>query len=226
MEALDVSERENLFIDDYLIEQKVKIECTLHQPRKYVGNPIMRPIARWEGLSVNVFGTVLKDEGLYKMWYQGYGGTPYTGCYAVSSDGVFWRRTALGLIEYEGSKDNNIFLMDISPVNVMKDDRETDPERRYKAVFWEQHNPSMSIAFSPDGVNWEKYEGNPVSKNTSDVHMLAGWDDSCGKYVVYSKPRQASDGRRVRVIARSESDDFIHWSKPIHVLEPDEKDPP
>ncbi|NSW90736.1 MAG: hypothetical protein HPY74_08700 [Firmicutes bacterium] len=226
MGALDISGREVIFIDDYLIEQKVNIQRTLHQPIKYVGNPIMRPVARWEGHSVNLFGTVLKDEGIYKMWYQGYGGTPYTGCYATSRDGIFWERPNLGLIEYEGSKDNNIFLIDISPVNVMKDERETNPDRRYKALFWEQHNPSMSVAFSPDGINWSKYEGNPVIENTGDVHMLAGWDESCGKYVVYSKPRQASDGRRIRVVTRLESEDFIHWSEPVYVLEPDEKDPP
>ena len=29
-------------------------------------------------------------------------------CYAESDDGVFWLRPSLGLVEYQGSKDNSI----------------------------------------------------------------------------------------------------------------------
>jgi hypothetical protein len=214
-----------LFLDDFHVESTVNLKRTLHQPVKYVGNPVLRPVAPWEGHAVNLFGTVALEDGLFRMWYQAYGGAPYTACYATSRDGVFWDRPSLGIIEYGGSTDNNIFLMDVSPVNVMRDDRDPDPARRYKAVFWEQARPSMSVAFSPDGIRWTKHPENPVLTHTSDVHMLMGWDEACGKYAVYSKPRTASDGRKIRTVARSESGDFLQWTDPRPVLEPDDRDP-
>ena len=210
-----------------MVDEVCNLQRTFHQPAKYVGNPIIRALAPWEGHSVALGGTVMydADEALYKMWYQAYGGTPYTACYATSKDGIFWDKPSLGVIEFSGSKDNNLFLLDIAPVNVMKDQREDDPNRLYKALFWEQHNPSVSVAFSPDGIHWTKYEGNPVLKATSDVHTLLGWDEAYSKYVTYMRPR-LRDGRRIRVIGRSVSDDFIHWTEPEVVLEPDGQDPP
>ena len=223
--VLQIASDRQLFVDDYMVEETRNLQRTFHQPVKYVGNPIIRPLAPWEGHAVNVYGTVMYDQGMYRMWYQAYGGTPFTACYATSKDGIFWDKPSLGLIEFAGSKDNNLFLMDVSPFNVIKDGRGGDPSQLYKALFYEHHNPSVSVAFSPDGVHWTKYEGNPVLKGTSDVHMLLGWDDKYNQYVTYMRPGSWGE-RHVRVIGRSVSDDFIHWSEPEVVMAPDKEDPP
>ena len=225
--VLELSPERQLFIDDYAVKESHNLRQVLNQPTKYAGNPLIRPHKPWEGPAVNLYGTVVHDpeQDTFRMWYQGYGGTPYTACYATSRDGIYWQKPNLELVEFGGSTENNMFLDDACILNVIQDDQEQDPERLYKALFWEQHNPSVSVAFSPDGVQWRKYEGNPVLQGTSDTHTLLGWDEACGKYVAYIRPG-VRDGTHIRVIGRSVSDDFVHWTEPQVVLQPDEHDPP
>jgi len=225
--VLKLSSERQLFVDDYVVEEVRNLRQVLNQPTKYAGNPLIRPLKPWERPGVNLYGTVMYDpeQGIYRMWYQGYGGTPYTGCYATSRNGIHWEKPNLGLVKFGGSMENNIFLDDAAILNVIQDRREKDPDRLYKALFWEQHNPSVSVAFSPDGVHWTKYAGNPVLRGTSDTHTLLGWDEACDKYVAYIRP-SVGNGTRIRVIGRSVSDDFNHWTEPEVVLQPDEDDPP
>ena len=58
-----------------VVDETVGVARNLNQPAKYVGNPIMIPLYPWEG-RVTLYGTVWNDptEGLFRMWYQGYGG--------------------------------------------------------------------------------------------------------------------------------------------------------
>ena len=156
----------------------------------------------------------------------------YSICYATSSDGVFWDRPNLGLVEYRGSKDNNIVLYDASVANVILDPRDPDPDRLYKSLFFESRDPSgtpnmgdgVSVAFSPDGTRWTKYEGNPVITRASDAHTLLGWDDLHNRYVSYCRP-SVHEGNMVRRIGRSVSEDFMDWTDPEDVLVPDDGDP-
>ena len=228
---------------------------TLNQPVKYAGNPVMIPLYPWEG-KIELYGTVWRDpDGGFRMWYQGEGGlgTPpiekdtsaspwkgfdasnllYTIGYATSHNGVHWVRPNLGLVEYKGSKDNNLILTDAAYANVIKDDRDADPGRLYKSLFFEARDPSgtpnmgdgVSVAFSPDGTRWTKYEGNPVITRSSDTHVLLGWDDLHGKYVAFARP-SVHEANTIRRIGRSTSEDFIHWTDPEDVLVPDSDDPP
>ena len=153
--------------------------------------------------------------------------------YATSEDGIFWERPNLGLVEYEGSKDNNIVLPHASCANVIKDARDPDPERLYKSLYWEELEPDgslnlgtgVAVAFSPDGLRWTKYAGNPVLTRSSDTHWLLGWDDLHGKYVAYPRP-PTNEGNKTRRIGRSVSDDFVTWTEVEEVLAPDAEDPP
>ena len=73
----------------------------------------------WEGNTCG-YVSVFQDGDLYRMYYRGslrvytegkieYPREPVT-CYAESADGVRWTKPSLGLVEFEGSKDNNIIL--------------------------------------------------------------------------------------------------------------------
>ena len=66
-------------------------------------------------------------------------------CYAESKDGVNWFKPNLGQLMFKGSKDNNAFdlpdPMNLS-VNVIRDDDDPDPSRRYKMVY---EVPSRSL---------------------------------------------------------------------------------
>ena len=157
----------------------------------------------------------------------------YVVGYATSQNGIHWERSNLGLVDYKGSSDNNIVISDASFANVIKDPRDPDPDRLYKSLFFEARVPSgtpnmgdgVSVAFSPDGVEWTKYEGNPVIERSSDSHMLLGWDDLHSKYVSYCRP-SVHEGNMVRRIGRTASDDFVNWAEIEDIMVPDDADPP
>src|SRR5205085_6501658 len=115
-------------------------------------------------------------------------------CIAISNDGYHWEKPNLGLIEYKGSKKNNILALwtDYDGYyNVIKDPHDPDPQRRYKAMGELDPPPAnqsggVSVAFSPDGVRWTRYPGNPVvhhGLNLADAPTMLGWDHKIKKYV-------------------------------------------
>ena len=155
-------------------------------------------------------------------------------CFATSEDGIHWKRPNMGLVEFGGTTDNNVLIPDAAFANVIEDTRDPDPDRLYKSLFFEARDwdprgtpntgEGVSVAFSPDGLRWTKYPGNPVITRASDSHMLLGWDDLAGSYVAYARPT-TQEGNTTRRIGRSTSDDFINWTDPQEVLVPDSQDP-
>ena len=157
---IDIGDRKQHFLDDLLVDEASRISRYMNRPNKHVGNPIIVADRPWEqGRSrgetgdVQLVGqTVLYDEeeNLFKMWYLPSafpdGRRPW--CYATSTDGFNWEKPDLGLIEFEGSKQNNIVEMlrgggaagEPNYYNVFKDPRDPDPQRRYKAQG-EMHGP-------------------------------------------------------------------------------------
>ncbi len=230
-----------LFIDDYWIAESHNITSTLHQPQKYAKNPLIRADVPWEQ-NPYCFGTVIYDEedSIFKFWYQSYNDedvplpdrTPVL--YATSADGIQWNRPNLEIFEFQGSSENNIILQnyghhDLYSPSVIKDYLETDPDKRYKMVWWDfplgkegYQDDGMCVAFSPDGIHWSKYPKNPVihanktEKSISDV-MSVMQDKNTGKYVAYTKG-WADPWPSHRQIVRTESSDFIHWSEPKVVI--------
>ena len=91
-----------------------------------------------------------------------------------------------------------------------------DPNH-FKSIFYEVLQPNTSVAFSPDGIHWTKYAGNPVRKDPTDLHNLLGWDDRYGKYVAYIRP-DLSRTDNIRTVGRSVSEDFINWTESEIVL--------
>lgn len=228
-----VAGQRQLFVDDSLVEETHALTRVLHQPTKYAGNPIIRRSLPWER-NVSLYGAVLYDpvEARYRMWYQGFGSGRNVGCYATSLDGIYWEKPSLGLVELDGSVDNNVVLANTCLPNVIHEPQDADPARRYKALFWDnsiERGPGVahvSVAFSPDGIHWTKYAHNPVLNNTGDTHTLLGWDEAVGQYVAYPRAVRRVPGGVIRVVGRSVSDDFIHWTDPEVVMAPNDADPP
>lgn len=253
---LDIGNAKQLFVDERIIEKTHGVRRVLNQPAKYAGNPLFYPLYPWEG-RVELYGSIMRHPatGHLQMWYMGMGGMGitqmgientskwadigfdpnnllYSICYATSSDGIFWQRPNLGLVDYKGSADNNVVLLNAGAANVIRDERDPDPERRYKSLFYESRDPDgtsnegdgVSIAFSPDGLKWTKYAGNPVITRASDSHTLLGWDELHQQYVAYCRP-SVHEGNMVRRIGRAVSADFVHWTDPEEILVPDAQDP-
>jgi hypothetical protein len=76
----------------------------------------------------------------------------------------------------------------------------------------------MWVAFSPDGIEWKTH--GPVLPQHSDTTQAVVFDARRKKYVAFGR---FGFGRKV---ARTESDDFVHWSEPRLVLDTDEQDGP
>ena len=111
----------------------------------------------------------------------------------------------------------------------------------------------LVVAFSPDGIHWRKHPEAPVLKgshghyiqppfsgdswietgelggpplSTSDVTDPI-WDPARDTFAIYSKTwLDGPDGTMhwKRAVVRTESNDFVHWSKPRLVIAPDELD--
>ncbi len=205
-----------LFIDDYWIAKITDITTNLHQPEKHPNNPLIRADVTWEE-NPYCFGTVIFDEeeSIFKFWYQSYNyalevpeRTPIL--YATSTDGIQWVRPNLGVIEFNGSIDNNIVLQnygyhDLYSPSVIKDNAGTDPNQRYKMIWWDF--PLGKKGYQDDG-------------------MCVMQDHNTGKFVAYTKG-WANPWPAYRQIVRTESSDFIHWSEPEVVIshKHDIKDP-
>jgi len=145
-------------------------------------------------------------------------------CYATSKDGINWVKPELGLVEYEGTKATNILWRGETAAvgkewegphgtGIFKDLRDPDPKRRYKAIL---KADILSVAFSPDGIHWEKAITCPEADSAGDTHNNAFWAPTLGKYVGITREWGEPFGRQV---ARTTSEDFINWKKCEIVLE-------
>ena len=189
-----------------------------------------------------------EESSQFRLWYMSYNaGLPLAErtpiLYAISKDGIDFDRPGLGLVDFRGSTQNNILMHhyghhDLYSPSVLRDDRDPDPQRRYKMIWWDfptgsrgYHDDGMCVAFSPDGIHWTRHPDNPVlsakkqERSISDV-MSVMYDSRAGKFVAYTKG-WADPWPAFRQIVRTESTDFIHWSEPEVVLTHafDERDP-
>ena len=177
--VVDVGTDKQLFVDDSIIGSLERAYRVLNQPVKYEGNPVLalKPEQKVGGQDlVVVMGNVIYDaeERIFKMWYDAavYDWSKVFLGYATSKDGIRWELPNLGLLEHQGSKDNNlVFTAGRGEVagGVFKDAIETDPERRYKMIYHLHGSPGLEssgngigIAFSPDGIHWKRATGKPV----------------------------------------------------------------
>jgi len=152
----------------------------------------------------------------------------YTQCYATSTDGVHFDKPRLGLIPFPPSEEETN-LVAFRPV--LDDPHDPLPERRFKAVIGTgDASKAMGVAWSADGVHWREHPENPVVDTAIGGGSII-WDDRIQKYVGYFRPRpfpfSKVSKRPIRMVGRSVSPDFIHWS-PLPqenvVLEPDNQD--
>lgn len=147
----------------------------------------------------------------------------YRLLYATSADGIHWDKPDLGLVEYKGSKANNIFLRrgerDHIP-SIIHTPWEADPDRRYKMINFDGKAGGYMAAWSRDGIHWTDVSSEPVFAKGGDVSQFV-WDPHTKRYVGYVKNGAYVSGMRRRAVGRTESEDFITWTDPHLVLAPD-----
>ena len=135
-------------------------------------------------------------------------------CYAISEDGISWEKPELGLVEFQGSKANNIVLRGPHGAGIRRDKRETDPQRRFKAFF--RGRDQMCVAFSRDGFHWSDPILCPEIQARGDTHNNWLWAPELGRYVGFTRLWDRKEG--VRLVGRTESADFLNWTRAEEVL--------
>ena len=237
-----------LMIDDSIIEDRNNLRLELGPVEKSPENPLFGadfssdPPRKWEPRYDNLYPSVIYDdkEAIYKIWYNGFireeasEKTPlhmrpdteyFRGyredglMYAYSRDGLEWTKPNLDLRHFDGTTHNNI-VMDVNShgihgVGVFKDAKESDDGRRYKALLLDAENKKMAVAFSEDGLQWSPPIHWPEHDEIGDAHPNA--IRSADGYIGFMRGNKGEGINRV--VMRTTSDDFIHWSKPTMVLE-------
>ena len=228
--AIEVGDQKQLLLDDYLLESQENVQRVLHQPRRFTGNPIIVGDRSWEKWTAYPNGRpVIFDQqmGKFRMWYmaslldeEAYAGILYKACYAESKDGYRWTKPNLGLVEWDGSRRNNIMPWGetwMRRVNVIKDPRDTDPNRRYKMTYVDVFDGRSAItkAYSNDGIHWRlNGDEQPWFRKPHNGNLM-GWDPRIQRYVFFVRMPGGPNS-----VGRSTSPDLLSWSAPETVLAP------
>lgn len=214
-----------LFFDDWLIASMNGTRLKLHNPVSH--GPVFTFDQPWEG-GQSGYVTILNDGKRYRMYYRGGGDLrrEHT-CVAFSDDAIRWTRPKLGLVEFAGSKDNNIIWTgprkayheshNFSPF--IDQNPAAKPDEKWKAVSSSRidigggHKKNVLLGFvSADGIHWRKLrEQAIITEGAFDSQNVAFWDSAQAQYVCYS--RQAQQGKRS--VNRCTSEDFVTWTHPV-----------
>lgn len=221
-EPIDIGNRRELFVDEYLIDSQTgDIALTLQQPEPR--EVVLTTDQPWEG-NTCAYYSLFQDGDLYRMYYRGSHWDEQTRkgthrevtCYAESRDGIHWVKPDLGLFEFEGSSANNIVLDGLGThcfVAFKDENPKAAPEARYKGISRGRPvgEKGLYVFQSPDGIHWSLLHDAPViTEGAFDSQNLAFWHPIERRYIDYH--RTFTDG--VRAIMRSTSEDFIHWTQP------------
>lgn len=214
-----------LFVDDYLVENKQNVIRTYHPFIKSSHNPVLPGDKPWEGNVAYVYGTVLPDEegNGYRMWYHVYNGG-YLNLYATSRDGINWIKPELGQVSWKNSTDNNI--LDISRVyhlpQVIHTPWEEDRNKHYKMTGF-VYGVGFCASLSPDGIHWTPAQPDIIFEDPGDVGNFV-WDPHTQRYTGYPKAFAPVRGYRRRCVGFTATPDFRKWPSTQLILVPDEFD--
>jgi len=208
--------RRELFVDGYLIDNLEGAKLRLQTPRdEGVAFHLDLP---WEG-RFSAYTTILKDGDKFRAYYRGLpqarsdNTVREATCIAESPDGKTWTKPKLGLIEMDGTKQNNVVLAGEAAMShnfcPMIDGRKGVPVgQRYKALAGSARTGLVAWV-SSEGILWSKLRDEAVIKGGAfDSQNVPLWSEAEQCYVCYY--RVGVD--RVRRISRVTSTDFVNWS--------------
>ena len=215
--TVEIGSRRELFVDRHLIASLDGARLVLHRPQ--ARENVFQFDQPWEGL-YSGYETVLKDGDKYRFYYRGLPDATHdleaeVTCVAESTNGIDWTRPQVGIYEVRGTTENNVVLTHNRGCHNLAPFVDSNPacraEERYKALGG-SGKPGLLGFVSPDGLHWTQIQADPViTKGAFDSQNNAFWSAGEQQYVCYF--RVFRDGRRW--IARTTSDDFVHWTDPI-----------
>ncbi len=232
---LDVGDRRQVFIDNRFLEFSRGVRLHVHPPRK-TGELSIAQEHPWESRRVGLYGTVLKVGETYHMWYESLAnfdrddagnhtlkverdrsGWQRFMCYARSRDGITWEKPNLGLVEFEGSRKNNIVAghgaagIEKQAYGMVFLDPNAPPAERFRLVVRLRGGGrnQLNLYSAPDGIHFRPTYERVLSyrddrRHHLDTYNIIFWDDRIRKYVAYVRRNAPGPGQH-RTNARSES---------------------
>ena len=232
-EPIDIGSRLELFVDHHLIDRLDGARLMLGHPRP--AGTVLKADRPWEG--PHNFGfQVIHDGGVYRMFYRGWSEDgSVVLCYAESRDGVRWEKPSLGLLEVNGTRENNaVAVVDETgrrPVHYLFPFIDARPgvpaAERVKGIraVLQSKEPFLMHVYlygSKDWFQWRRLREEPIIatgiRNAFDASNYVFWSQTEGLYVCYFrymvKRPNSSSSSGLRSIQRATSRDLIHWSEP------------
>ena len=234
-EPIDIGSRRELMIDDHLIDAITdSLRIQLHKPVRR--NVVLVTDAPWEG-NACLYSSLFHDGDRFRMYYtaahyvnrEGRIELPHGRllCYAESVDGIHFTKPKLNLVEFAGSKENNIVFksgnlsgiaIDPGHTTVFKDTNPNcPPDARYKALVRSAAKGVVGLHAlkSQDGFHFTPLTDQLIiSDGYFDSENLAFWDSVRGEYRAYFRDFfNGLPGSGLRGIKTATSQDFITWTK-------------
>jgi hypothetical protein len=183
------------------------------EPAQRLG-PILKPETPWEQDGFPALSTILRDGDKFRAWGSigSWGDLKDRGqayfCYFESDDGLHWRRPDCGIVDYQGSRANNLLASEGGTVFI---DPAAPAEERYKWILaadfakeqvdaYQQSRHcgidakayrsdvkktfGVKGAVSPDGLHWTTL-AQPLALMHADTQLVAYYDPALKKFVGY-----------------------------------------
>jgi hypothetical protein len=221
-----------LVIDDERIARREGLRRVV-QPARKEPAPVIVADQPWEGSRVYHLGTAdwVPATGKFRMWYisrlsNGHQHSapglpervPDLMHYAESSDGIHWQKPPLGVVEFDGSRRNNIVTLGVHSPCVLS------APGNFKMAAWSWVRNGFYTGTSPDGLHW-KYPADPIyAPPGQTLEMITIAHHPAGGYRAFFRIWQEVRGYRRRILAGSSSRDSVTWEPPQPILIPDEED--
>ncbi|MCL2477989.1 MAG: hypothetical protein FWF22_00705 [Treponema sp.] len=245
---IDIGARREVFWDYFLIEDKLpgsyqypRADLCQQEPQKK--EIVLRLDKSWEGKVCGYFH-YFHDGRQFRFYYRASDGN-YSKeipdeksaatasvqrlgkgaciCVLLSDDGINWARPDLGLVEFNGSKKNNIVFRadELDNFFVYRDENpDCRDGQQYKAVTQgpktaELPGGGLWAWVSPDGFSWTLMSAEPVIMDGYfDTLNTVHWDKNIGRYRLYFRGFHGeNETGKCRDIRLALSEDFLHWGE-------------
>lgn len=156
----------------------------------------------WDDYSINV-GPIIKVNGVYNMYYGGYHDVndQWSVGLATSTDGIHWQKRNEPVLT-PGDNENQLGAWSIIKTDNL-----------YYMYYTNRNFPyySINLATSQDGINWIKYQNNPILKPEKE------WEGTgiYGPAVIYEQGKfdMIYMNTGGNAFGRAISNDGIKWEK-------------
>lgn len=224
---VDIGSAKRVTWDDSLMEKVEGIRFEMQRPHR-TGERCLVADKPWESWQLGGMSSLLQENGKLRLWYGvSHGirhGEEYAVAYAESEDGIRWTKPELNLVEYDGSKKNNLVVGYSSVIGQVFIDPQAAADQKYKmlaAIYpTKDSDPKryLTLLNSPDGLTWSKPERNVVREGefALDTQSQAFWDRDRKSYVLFTRMGPW------RQVGRSESRDPFAFGAPVNVMRPDD----